>query len=157
MAQTARNVPPTYPQALGYPILKADACRQASMLRQEFVTDLLSALGDSRESAVRLRLIRLIQSNLKTGLAAAGKAEDLWPGLDDAKEALAAQAGAKPAMAKKHLRLFEQLDKVHHRSLDLLHGSFENIQLILDRLQPADATVSKTDPKPASGPVAKAP
>jgi hypothetical protein len=138
MAQTGRNVPPTFPQPLGNQIQKADTQRQVSMLRQEIVSDLLSVLGEARESGVRLRLIRLVEANLKRGLAATSKAEELWPDMQKVRAVLDGQTESKPALARKHLKVFEQADKVHRRSLDLLHSSFENIQVILDRLQPVE-------------------
>lgn len=138
MAQTPRSIPTNYPQPLGTRIQKADAQRQASVLRQEFVTELVSILSETKEPAVRGRLLRLIASNLKLGMTAARKAEDLWPELEDVKELVEKNGEAKPAVAKKHLRLFEQFDRVQRRSLALLENSFENIQVILDRTQPAE-------------------
>jgi len=123
---------------LGNQIQKADTQRQVSMLRQEMMSDLLSVLGEARENGVRLRLIRLVELNLKRGLAATSKAEELWPDMQKVRTILDGQSESKPALARKHLKIFEQADKVHRRSLDLLHSSFENIQLILDRLQPVE-------------------
>jgi hypothetical protein len=137
MAQSPRTLPANYPQPLAAQVLKADSHRQTSMLRQEFITDLLSLMADLREPAIRSRLVKMIESNLKTGLAAAAKAEEMWPSLDEATEMVANKPEIKPAAAKKHLKLFAQFDKVHRRSLDLLNGSFANVEVILKRLQPA--------------------
>ena len=150
MAQSGRNIPATFPQPSGNQILKADAQRQISMLRQEMVTDLLSILSDSREASVRGRLIKLIEANLRHGWAAARRAEDLWPSLDDVRQIIEKRSDIKPAAARKHLKLFEQLDRVQHRSLALLSHSFENIRLILDRIQPTEPVVPK--PSAAAAP-----
>lgn len=139
MARTARNLPANYPQPLASQILKAEAHRQASMVRQEVVTDLLTVLSEAREPGVRLRLIRLIEANLKTGVAAAEKAEELWPTVQDVRDVLTSDTEAKPSALRKHLTLFEQLDKVHHRSLELLESSHEHIEVILERLRPQEA------------------
>jgi hypothetical protein len=138
MARTVRNLPVNYPQPLATQILKAEGHRQASMLRQEIVTDLLGVLNEAREPGTRVRLLKLIESNLKSGMTAAEKAEELWPTLQDVREVLTADTEAKPAATRKHLTLFEQFDKVHHRSLELLKSSFEHIHVILDRLQPPE-------------------
>jgi hypothetical protein len=138
MARTSRTLPANYPQPLATQILKADGHRQASILRQEIVTELLGVLSEAREPGIRVRLIRLVEAHLKAGRNAAAKAEELWPEIDTVKEILTAKADAKPAASKKHLALFEQFDKVHHRSIELLENSFQNIALILDRLQPPD-------------------
>jgi hypothetical protein len=135
MAQTARNLPANYPQPLGNQILKADALRQVSMVRQEIVTDLLAVLPDTHEPAVRARLVKLVEGHLKTGMAAALRSQELWPDMAKAKEIIHGDEKLKPATVKKQLRLFEQLDLVQRRSLALLENSFTNIRLILDRMQ----------------------
>jgi len=142
MARSARSIPPNYPQPIGTQLLKADAQRQISIVRQEVVTDLLSVLADLREPQVRQRLVKVIESNLRAGLTAAEKAESLWPELQAVQESLAAKADLKPALAKKHLKLFEQFDRVQRRSLALLAESFDHIRVILDRLQPPDSPPS---------------
>jgi hypothetical protein len=108
------------------------------MVRQEIVTDLLGLITDVREPAIRIRLLKLVRGHLRSGLASTQRAEQLWPALEEVKKRLQEDNSMKPAAAKRHLQLFEQLDRVQSRSLDLLHGSFDNIQLILERLQPAD-------------------
>jgi hypothetical protein len=143
MAQTPRTIPANYPQPLGTQILKADAQRQFSMLRQEIVTDLLAVLSDAREPQVRARLIKLVETHLHSGLAAANKAQALWPELEHVKEIIAKDTDTKPSVAKRHLHVFERLDRVQRRSLDLLHDSFENIQLILDRVRPVEPAKPK--------------
>jgi hypothetical protein len=145
MAQHARSLPANYPQPIGTQILKADAQRQASMLRQEIVTDLLGLLPDTREAHVRARMVRLIESYLKSGAAAAERAEELWPDAVEVKELLAARAELKPATARKHLSLFDQLDRTHRRSLELLQDSFGNIRLILERLRPPEPPEAHAD------------
>ena len=149
MAQTPRSIPANFPQPLGNQILKAESQRQASMLRQEFAADLIAVLTESREPGTRGRLIQLVESHLRLGIRAARKAEDLWPELEEVRDVVAKKAEAKPALARKHLKLFEQFDRVQQRSLALLENSFENIQLILDRIQPIDPAFSK----PAATPV----
>ena len=152
MAQTPKSIPANYPQPLGTQILKADGHLQASILRQEIVTDLLGILNETREPAVRSRLVRLVEGYLKAGVAAAHKAEELWPSLEEAKETFAALPDLKPSLAKKHLKQFEQFDGVQHRSLDLLEASFGNIRVILERLRgpvsPAPAPAAASAPPP---------
>jgi hypothetical protein len=145
MAQSARTIPANYPGTLGIQILKAEAQRQASMLRQEVVTDLLSILSETRETNVRNRLIKLVEANLRAGLTAAQKAEDSWPEAAEAKELLENRKDAKPAVARKQLKVFEQCDRVHRRSLALLNDSFDHIRVILDRLQVPTATSGGMD------------
>jgi hypothetical protein len=139
MAQSARSIPANYPQPLGMQLLRADAQRQDSIARQEIVTDLLAVLNETRDTAVRAKLLRLVQTNLKRGLASAEKARDLWPDSEAIEKGVADRPEAKPAQLRKHRALLEQLDKVQQRSLALLDTSFEHIQLILDRLQPTPA------------------
>jgi hypothetical protein len=136
MAQP-RILPANYPQPLGNHVLRADVHRQMSILRQEIVTELLSVLGEAREPAVRSRLVKLIESQLRTGRAALEKAENLWPTLAEAKEAVQSTE-TKPATQKRHLKLFEHFDRVQRRSWALLHDSFDNVRLIVDRVQPAE-------------------
>jgi hypothetical protein len=145
MAIASRSIPANYPQPLGSRIQKAEALRQASVLRQEFVTELVAVLAQSKETPVRDRLIKLIETNLRLGMAAARKAEDLWPELAEVREIVEKNA-AKPSTARKHLKLFEQFDRVQRRSLALLENSFENIQLILERSQPPDQNLPKPAP-----------
>ncbi|MFO1498454.1 MAG: hypothetical protein U1G07_08700 [Verrucomicrobiota bacterium] len=146
-----RTIPANYPQPLGNQLQKADAFRQASMLRQEMVTDLLAVLSEAREPGVRQRLIRLVESHLKAGMTAAQRAEDLWPTEEEAGQMIAAKPDLKPAAAKKHLKVFQQWNKVQHRSLELLESSFENISLILARLRPPEP-IAET-PKPGVKPL----
>ncbi len=145
MALAPRTIPANFPQPLGTRIQKADTHRQASMLRQEFVTELVVVLAEAREGAVRTRLIKLIETNLRLGMAAARKAEDLWPEMGEVRD-LVEKNATKPAVARKHLKLFEQLDRVQRRSLALLENSFENIELILERTQPPERDLPKTAP-----------
>jgi hypothetical protein len=145
---TTRAVPANYPQPLGTSMLKADAQRQISMLRQETVTELLSILAETHEPAIRLRLIKLIENQLRSGLAAVERAEDLWPSLQDAREVILTP-DRKPAVQKRHLRVYEQLDRVQRRSWELLHDSFDNVRLILDRVQAAPRLELKPGPVPA--------
>jgi hypothetical protein len=135
MAQSARSIPANFPQPLGMRLLRADAQRQASIVRQEIVTDLLAVLSEARDSAVRAKLLRLVQANLKKGQSSAEKARELWPD-DELIEKTFANPDAKPSQLKKQRALLEQLDKVQQRSLALLDSSFEHIQQILERLQP---------------------
>lgn len=139
MAQTARNIPANYPQPLGNRILRADAQRQVSMVRQEMVTHLLGVLSETRDQSIRSRLIKLIESNLRSGILSARRSEGLWPSLDDARTAIEGRKDAKPAVVKKHLKLFEQYDRVQRRSLALLDDSFESVRVILERLQPSES------------------
>lgn len=120
------------------------------MLRQEIVTDLLGILNETREPGIRVRLFKLIESNLRAGVTASEKADELWPTLQEVREVLTADTKAKPAAMRKHLTLFEQLDKVHHRSLELLESSFEHIQVILERLQPPEPAGPNTAPAKAA-------
>jgi len=152
MAKSPRTIPANYPQPLGTQMLKAETQRQIAMVRQEVVTELLSILGETHETGVRSRLIKLVEANLRSGLAATRKAEDLWPELEEAREAIEKHAGEKAAMVKKHLSLFDQLDRIQRRYLDILHHSFDNIQVILDRLQPP---LPAAAPAPSSGPARK--
>src|SRR6266404_3323766 len=99
---TLRSLPVNYPQPLAAQILKADFRRQASMLRQEIVSDLLGVLTEAREPNVRRRLAKLIEANLKLGIAAASKEENLWPEIDQVKEIVGGRPEIKPATAKKH-------------------------------------------------------
>ena len=138
MALSARSIPSNYPQPVGTQMLRAEAQRQASMLRQEILTDLLSVLADAREPSVRQRLVRMAETNLRGGIRAAEKAQALWPERQELEELIAKRVDTKPAAAKKQLQLFEQLDKVHHRSMALLTDSFEHIRVILDRVHPPD-------------------
>lgn len=125
--------------------MKADAHLQASVLRQEFVTELVAVLAESREGSVRTRLIKLIEANLRMGMAEARKAESLWPEMGEVRESVEKNA-AKPAVARKHLKLFEKFDRVQRRSLALLENSFENIELILERTQPPERDLPKLAP-----------
>ena len=120
-------------------LLRADAQRQASIARQEIVTDLLAVLTETRDTAARGKLLRLVQTNLKKGLAAAEKARAFWPDLEAIEKSFAERPDTKPAQVRKHRALLQQLDKVQQRSLALLDTSFDHIQLILDRLQPTPA------------------
>lgn len=137
MAQGSKIIPVTFPQPLGMQMARSEAWRQSSILRQEFVTELLAILAEAKETGARARLIKAIQANLGAGLAAARKAEDLWPERDDVEKTLSETTDLKPAQAKKHRKLFEQLDRVHQRSLSLLENSFDSVHLILERVQPA--------------------
>ncbi len=136
MTQARRTIPANYPQPLGAHLLRAETQRQIGMVRQEIVTDLLSVLNEAREPNTRSRLIKLVESNLRSGLTAIRRAEDLWPELEEAQESIAKHAAEKPALAKKHLKLFESFDRVQRRYLEILHHSFANTQVILDRLHP---------------------
>jgi hypothetical protein len=49
----SRTLPANYPQRLATQILKSEAQRQAGILRQEVVTELLSILAESREAPVQ--------------------------------------------------------------------------------------------------------
>jgi hypothetical protein len=131
-----RSLPANYPPVLATQIFKSEAQRQAGILRQEVVTDLLSILAESREAPVRNRLVKLVEANLKAGLVAVQKAEDLWPDLDEAKEVIEGDGETKPAVVRKHLKVLEQFNRVHQRSLTLLKESFQHIRVILDRVQP---------------------
>jgi hypothetical protein len=135
MGRIARSIPLNYPPALAAPISKADALRQISIVRQEIITDLLSLLADTHEADVRRRLIRCIESNLKAGLLSSSKAESLWPSVEDATRLIQQRQDAKPAVSRRHLSLFNQLDRTHRRSLALLQESFQHGQEILSRLQ----------------------
>ncbi len=108
------------------------------MLRQEVVADLLGVLNEARENTVRLRLMKLVEGNLKAGVAAAQRAEALWPTVQEVQETVAKLPQLKPALAKRHLTLFNQLDRVQRRSLVLLTDSFANIRVILDRVRPPE-------------------
>jgi hypothetical protein len=119
-------------------ILRAEAQRQMSMLRQEVAVDLLGILSQSREAPARQRIIKLTEAHLRAGITAAERAEHLWPDVDGVKTAIEGEEETKPAAAKKHLRVFDQMDRVHQRSLSLLHESFEHIRVILDRVQPME-------------------
>src|SRR5207248_3577328 len=99
-----RSIPAHYPAPLGVQILKADAHRQASMLRQEIASELLPLLGDAREPQLRQRLVRLVENQLRAGRASAQKAGDQWPHLQDVQERLTRATDLKPAAAKKHLK-----------------------------------------------------
>ena len=143
MAQTIRTIPASFPQPLGNRLLNADTQRQISILRQEVVTELLAVLGEVREGGVRTRLIKIIETNLRQGLAAARRSEELWPSVDEVKQTIQARPETKPALVNKHLKLFEQYDRVQHRSLGLLADSFEHIRVILDRVQPPEPMPAK--------------
>jgi hypothetical protein len=136
MAQSARTIPAHFPQPLGMQLLRAEAQRQASIARQEIVTDLLAVLNEVRDTAVRTKLLRLVQTHFKKGLLCAQKARELWPDSAAVEETFSERPDTKPAQLRKHRALFEQLDKVQQRSLALLDSSFEHIQLIMERLQP---------------------
>jgi hypothetical protein len=107
------------------------------MLRQEVATELLSLLADAQDLPLRQRIIKLVESNLRAGNAAAEKAESLFPELDELKQKLESLEEVKPAVVKKHLKAFEQFARVQERSLALLHESFDHIRLILERVKPA--------------------
>jgi hypothetical protein len=148
MAQSIRTLPANFPQPLGSQILRADTQRQLSILRQEVVTELLSLLADAQDARQRQRIIKLIETNLRAGNAAAEKAENLFPNLDEVKQKLESQEEVKPAVVKKHLKAFEQFARVQERSLTLLHESFDHIRLILERVKPiAEDAVDKA-PQP---------
>src|ERR1051325_3312518 len=153
MAQSTRLLPSNYPQPLASQILKADAQRQVSILRQEFATDLIGVLAEARELPVRSKLLRLIEANLSSGLAAPQRSKDLWPEGTLVKELFGESTEHKPVQAKRFLKVFEQLDRVHQRSLSILGASFENVRLILDRSQLAPPAVAKG---PATAPKANA-
>jgi hypothetical protein len=154
MAQSARNIPANFPQPLGMQLLKADAERRASMVRQEIVTDLLAILAEARENAVRSKLVRLSQANFKTAQTCAQRARELWPDEDEIEKTFADRPEIKPVQLRKHRKLFDQLNKVHQRSLSLLDTSFEHIQLILDRLQPSSPIdAANTGLATSTGPV----
>jgi hypothetical protein len=144
MAKNPKTVPASYPQPLGAHMLRADAQRLMSMMRQEIVTELLSLLADTHEAAVRQRVIRLIEGQLRSGLTALHRAKSLWPDLQEAKEAIDVPEG-KPALQKRHLQLYAQFDRVQQRSWGLLHDSFENIRLILDRVQRPERVGGETN------------
>jgi hypothetical protein len=155
MAQSFRTIPHNYPSSLAFEMLKANVLRQASMIRQEFVTELLSVLSETHEPNVRSRLTKLIEANLKAGIAAAQKCEAGWPEMENAKQVIESKTEAKPALGKKYLKLFEQMDRVQQRSLGLLRDSFHHTQVILDRLQapaptPPDAPGAPGERHPAS-------
>lgn len=116
-------------------------------MRQEVVTDLLNILSVAQDPGIRLRLLRMIENNLRLGVASSERAKNLWPSLEDVKATVEGRPNIKPAAVKKQLKLFEQWDKVHERSLSLLSNSFGHIRVILDRLKPNDAPVK---PLPAS-------
>jgi hypothetical protein len=115
-------------------MLKADAQRQISMLRQELLTELLSILTEAHEPGIRARIARLVETQLRSGLLALEKAESLWPSQAEAKEVIE-EPELKPALQKRWLKVFEQLDKVQSRSCGLLRDSFANVRLILERVQ----------------------
>lgn len=148
MAQTVRNLPASYPQPLGSQILKADAQRQLSMVRQEVVTDLLTLLTSVRDPSVRERLVKLLEAHLKSGISAAQRSQDLWPEAEAVKKLIESDDKRKPTASKKFLRLFEQYDRVQRRSLALLEESFGHARVILDRIQP----VEPVSPPPAVAP-----
>ena len=137
-------------------LLKAEAQRQISITRQEIVSDLITVYAAAREPTVRKLLVRLIETNLRSGLVAAKRTDDLWPELQEAEAMIEEASREKPSTARKHRKLFEQLDRVQGRSLKLLHDSFDNIQLILDRMQVVAPLPSPAapNPKPAA-PAAK--
>ncbi len=136
MAQS-RSLPANFPQTLGVPMLKSEAQRQISMLRQEFVTELLGVLSLAREPGLRAKLLKLVEHNLRAGIAAAERTESLWPNANDARAFLENQVETKPTTVRKQVSVFEQLDKSHTRALGLLKDSFDHTRVILDRLQPA--------------------
>jgi hypothetical protein len=144
---TTRAVPANYPQPLGSQMLRADGQRHISMLRQEILTELLSMLTEAHEPAIRSRLTRLIESQLRSGFSALQRAENLWPDSDEAREVIGGSK-LKPAVQKRHLKLFDRLDRVQRRSWDLLNDSFANVRLILDRVQ-STARLERA-PSPAS-------
>jgi rubrerythrin len=151
MAKTAKHLPDSYPQPLASRILKSETCRQLSMLRQEFASDLITLLSQSKDSNVRARCLKLVEINLRDGHAAMEKALQLWPAMKEA-EAIFAQETRKGA-AHKQARLFSQIAGVHDKSMQLLAASFESIEKILARLQPApDAPAdSNTNKRAATG------
>ena len=146
-APTPRTLPANYPQPLGTQMLRADFQRQFSMLRQEIVSDLLGVLTEAYEPAIRAQVLKLIENHLRSGLAAARKAEDLWPDLEDARETISGTE-LKPAVQRRHLKLFEQFDRVQRRSWPLLNDSFANVRLILDRVPNAERAESRTSSAP---------
>jgi hypothetical protein len=150
MAQTPRLLPSNYPQPLASQILKADAQRQQSMLRHEFAAELIGVLSEAREAPVRTKLTRLIETNLKSGLAAAQRSQELWPESNAAQTLFGEESELKPAQRKRFLSVFVQLDRVHRRSLSLLNDSFANIRLILDKIQAAHAVAASNLPAAAS-------
>ena len=133
MAKSPRHIPNHYPEPLAALILKAETYRQASILRQEIVTDLIEIVTHITEPGARRKLIHLIERNLRAGLAAVEKAEKLWPDEKEAQQILQEKC-SKPATAQKHLKLFKEFDQVTKKSLQLLHESHANIQIILEKL-----------------------
>ena len=134
MAKTPKELPVNFPQRLLIALLKSEACRQAGMIRQEILAELLDVLEQANEGSIRYRLIHSIQTNLKAGIAAAEKSESLWPGDDEAKE-LVQSLEVKESIKAKHLKAFADWDRRHKRSLNLLQESFANIRIIVERIQ----------------------
>src|SRR5690348_12605931 len=95
-----------------------------------------------------MRLIRMIEGNLRAGITAAVKARDNWPKLPEVQQSIAQKSDLKPAAAAKFLKLFDQFDRVQVRSLTLLEESFEHIRVILDRLQAPEPTQSRAPQAP---------
>ena len=152
MANSPRALPSTFPQPLASQILKAEAQRQLSIVRQEFAAELIGVLTEAKEGTVRAKLMRLIETNLKLGIAAAERSKNLWPESAVVQGTFGESSELKPAQAKRFLKAYEQLDRVHNRSLGLLADSFTNVRLILDRIHAAQGSV----PRVAAAPEAQA-
>jgi hypothetical protein len=142
MAKSPRSIPAQYPQPLASIVLKAEIYRQASILRQEIAADLLSIASESKEPVVRAKLIRLVETNLASGVAATRKCEELWPEAAEA-ERIIAEKCPKPASANRNMALFRKFDDLQRKSMRLLQDSFKNIRLIIDRMQPSDQKANK--------------
>jgi hypothetical protein len=148
MAHSPRALPSNFPQPLASQILKAEAQRQQSIVRQEFATELIGILTEANEGTVRAKLMRLIEANLKSGCAAAERSRSLWPDLAAVKATFGEGSELKPVQAKRFLKAYEQLDRVHNRSLGLLADSFTNVRLILDRIHAAQASIPRVAAAP---------
>jgi hypothetical protein len=136
MAKTPKQIPEGYSQPLGMRILKADAYRQASMLRQEVAAELVGILGEREEHSLRRRLVRFIEQNVDAGTQAATKARETWPDHDEAMEIIDGTE-LKDSQKKKQREIFERFEGLNDKSHSLLENSFRHIRIILERLHPA--------------------
>jgi hypothetical protein len=135
MARPPKELPHNFPPRLLIQMLKSETCRQAGMIRQEILTELLSIVEQTSDPSIRKRLIRLVEINLKAGLSVVEKSEELWPASADAEESFQT-LDSKESIKARHLRLYQEWDKRHARSLELLQESFSNIRLILAKARP---------------------
>ncbi len=134
MPKSPSQVPNSFPPALGFQILKSETQRQAAIIRQEILTDLVTLLDAVKDPAARKKLIGLIETHFKAGTRALEKSQELWPDTASVREEIEAQE-TKPATQQKNLKLFEQFDAVHGKSIALLQTSFEHIHVILEKAQ----------------------